>query len=55
MRGNETGANPGFNATGLSGPLTVTVKLRVSDDDGGVSSTVNALVTVTNSPPPVAR
>lgn len=44
-RGNEIGANPQFNPAGLGG-TTQTVKLRVSDGDGGVvqvQSTVQVL------------
>jgi PKD repeat protein len=33
-----SGQNPTFDATSLDGPTTVTVALRVSDDDGGVTT-----------------
>jgi hypothetical protein len=44
------GANPNFDASSLDGPATVTVTLRVSDDDGGVT-TDSTTVTVNNVAP----
>jgi len=49
-RGNETGASPVYNAATLDGPITSTVTLRVTDDDGG-SATSTAIVTVHNVAP----
>ncbi len=48
--GDETGTNPTFDAANVDGPSTVTVHLRVSDDDGGVT-TVDATITVNNAAP----
>jgi hypothetical protein len=45
-----SGPNPNFDASGLDGPDTVTVTLRVSDDDSGVT-TDTAIVTVNNVAP----
>jgi PKD repeat protein len=44
------GQSPTFDASSLDGPATVTVTLRVSDDDGGVT-TDTATVTVNNVTP----
>jgi uncharacterized delta-60 repeat protein len=44
-RGDEVGANPTFDPDGL-GTVNWTVKLQVSDDDGGVSSIATATVQV---------
>ena len=44
------GPTPDFDATGLDGPTTVTVGLRVTDK-GGTSSTATATITVENAPP----
>lgn len=49
-RGDETGATPIFDAAGLSSSSSVTVTLRVTDDDEG-SSTSTALITVENTAP----
>ncbi len=43
-RGNETGATPTFNATGLADGTVVPISVQVSDGDGG---TANAAGTVT--------
>ncbi len=48
--GDENGLNPTFDATNLDGPTTVPIHLRVSDDDGGVT-TVDATITVDNVAP----
>jgi len=49
-RGNETGATPAFNASGVSGPGTRTVTLRVTDN-AGASTTSTAAIVVTNTAP----
>ncbi len=46
------GQNPTFDAVALDGPATITVTLRVSDEDGG-SSAATAMVTVANVAPTV--
>ncbi len=48
----SSGQTPTFYATTLDGPTTVTVTLRVSDGDGGVT-TDTAIITVDNVPPSV--
>jgi len=49
-RGNETGNNPSFNAPGLSGPATVTITVRATDNNGA-STDATTTVTVTNVAP----
>ncbi|WP_428938143.1 PKD domain-containing protein [Fontivita pretiosa] len=49
-RGVETGATPTFNATGLDGPSSRTVSLRVTDS-GGNTSTATATINITNVAP----
>ncbi len=49
-RGTETGMTPTFSALGLDGPSSVIVRLRVTDN-GGLSSTGSATITVTNVAP----
>ncbi len=49
-RGNETGATPTFQATGLDGPTSVTVTLRISDTSLG-SATDTATINITNAAP----
>jgi uncharacterized delta-60 repeat protein len=45
-----SGVQPAFSAAALDGPSTVTVTLRVTDNNG-LTSTATATVTVTNVPP----
>jgi hypothetical protein len=52
-RGNETGMTPTFSAAGLDGPSSVTVSLRVTDN-GGLTSTTTASISITNVNPTVA-
>ncbi len=47
-RGNETGANPTFNATGLLDGAVVPISVQVSDGDGGTAS-ANGTITVQGS------
>jgi|GEM_PF-1363301 len=49
-RGDETGATPTFLASGLDGPSTYTVSLRVTDSGGQVSTTT-ATINILNVPP----
>ncbi len=49
-----SGMTPTFSAAALDGPITVTVGLRVIDD-GGLSSTSSAQITVNNSDPMIAE
>jgi hypothetical protein len=51
-RGDERGATPNFVATGLDGPATRTVRLRVSDS-GGLVGEDTATINVENAPPNV--
>jgi len=46
-RGDEAGMAPTFSVNGRAGPATVTVSLRVTDNDG-LSSTTTATVQVSN-------
>ena len=48
-----TGHKPSFDATGIDGPGSAPVLLRVTDDDGS-SSQSSATITITNAPP-IAR
>ncbi|HBE70076.1 MAG TPA: hypothetical protein DDW52_18165 [Planctomycetaceae bacterium] len=50
VRGEESGSAPIFDASGLDGPTSVTVWLRVSDSFGE-TSTDSAVITVSNSDP----
>src|SRR5262249_33179952 len=52
-RGDESGVSPLFSATGLDGPGTYTVSLRVTNN-AGLSSTATAMITIANAPPVVA-
>jgi uncharacterized delta-60 repeat protein len=46
-----SGATPNFSAAGLTGPMTRTIALRVTDDNGA-TSIATATVTVLAPPPP---
>jgi uncharacterized delta-60 repeat protein len=50
LHGNETGADPTFNAAGLDGPSTHVVQFRISDSTG-YTSTDAADITIRNGPP----
>ncbi len=52
-RGDENVQNPVFSAAGLQGPQTWPVRLRVLDDDGGVSSIETTSVEIRNVPPAI--
>jgi large repetitive protein len=52
-RGDENLQNPVFSATGLSGPQSWPVRLRVRDDDGGVSPIETTSVQVLNVAPTI--
>jgi hypothetical protein len=52
--GNETLQNPVFNATGLDGPGTYQVQLRVTDQGGLTSDPVSTTITIVNVPPTVS-
>jgi Ca2+-binding RTX toxin-like protein len=52
-RGDETTATPTFSAAGLDGPGTFTVRLRVRDQNGGVSAPSTATIHLTNAPPTI--
>jgi hypothetical protein len=51
-RGDETGPQPVFSSAGLDGPLSVVVQLRVTDD-GNLSHTAAATISVTNAAPAI--
>ena len=51
QRGQENVQNPVFSAAGLSGPQTWPVRLRVYDDDGGVSDIETTSVEILNVAP----
>src|SRR3569623_176342 len=50
LYGDESLQNPTFDATNLDGPGTLTIKLRVTDDEGD-ATTVSTTVTVVNVAP----
>ena len=52
-RGAENVQNPVFSATGLSGPQSWPVRLRVLDDDGGVSPIEATTVQILNVAPTI--
>ena len=52
-RGPENVQNPVFSATGLSGPQSWPVRLRVLDDDGGVSPIETTSVLIRNVAPTI--
>ena len=52
LRGDETGMTPAFDATGMDGPASVTVTLRVTDEFGEVDDDT-ATVNVANADPAV--
>lgn len=52
-RGAENVQNPVFSATGLSGPRSWPVRLRVLDDDGGVSPIETTSVQILNVAPTI--
>ena len=51
-RGDETGVNPTFVATGLDGPSAATISLLVTDD-GGLADTATGVITVNNVAPTI--
>src|SRR3569623_290986 len=51
LYGDENLQNPTFDATNLDGPSMLTIKLRVTDDEGD-ATTVSTTVTVVNVAPP---
>ncbi|MFO0881651.1 MAG: PKD domain-containing protein [Gemmataceae bacterium] len=50
LYGDETGTAPTLTLTGVNGPTSITVFLRVTDD-GGLSATAQATVLVSNAAP----
>ena len=53
QRGPENVQNPVFSATGLAGPQAWPVRLRVLDDDGGVSPIATTSVQIQNVAPTI--
>ncbi len=50
-RGNEVGANPNFNRTGLNGPGTYSIAVIATDSDGATGPTTTATISIVNTPP----